>query len=176
MRLSAGIAPLADEQGSRHRRYTGVNVDDGTAREVERAVPNVADPATAPDPVGDGGVDDGDPHDEEDEVGRELEALDEGSRDEGRGDDGEHHLEDDEQQRWDAVVFHLIDVDARQSEEAQVSYERASFAECEAVAPQDPDDAHDGHGHEAVHERAYDVSGADEASVEEGQSRRHEQH
>ena len=50
--LRAGIAPLADEEGCRDRRDAGVDVDDGTSSEVERAVANVADPASAPDPVG----------------------------------------------------------------------------------------------------------------------------
>ena len=110
MRLSAGIAPLADDPGSGNCGHTGVDVDNGTAREVEGAVAKVSDPASAPDPVCDGGVDDGDPYHEEDQVGRELEALDEGAGDERGRDDGEHHLEDNEQQRWDAVVLQVIDV------------------------------------------------------------------
>ena len=173
--LGAGVPPLPDEQRRRYRSHSGVYVDDGAAGKVQCAVPHLAYPAAAPYPVGDGGVHEGDPYHQEYEVRRELEALDERARYERRRDDGEHHLEYDEQQRGDAVVY-LIDVDAGKAEEAQVPHERATLSERQAVSPQHPDDAHHGHGHEAVHERADDVSGADEASVEEGEPGRHEQH
>ena len=133
----AGVPPLADEDGGGYRCYSRVNVNHGPAREIE--CPLFEEPALwSPDPVGYGGVHEGDPDHQEDEVRGELEPLDKRACNEGAGINREHTLEYDKQKSRYSSGF-LIDVNAGQSKVVKVAYEVAPLSEGEAIAPQDPD-------------------------------------
>ena len=119
--------------------------------------------------MGDGRVDQRDPKHEEYEVGRELETLNDRPCDQGRCDDGEHHLKHGEQ-------HFVAGLDAAETKQREISHEGPAFAERDAVPPEYPNHTDDGHAHEAEHDGADDVMAANKASIEEGQSRRHQQH
>ena len=94
---------LADDEDHAEGRGTGVDVDGGTAGEVDDA--QLEEPAAgAPDPVGDREVDDGDPQGDEQRPGAELHAVGERTADQGGGDDREHQLEDGEDVDRDGVA------------------------------------------------------------------------
>jgi hypothetical protein len=105
VRLDATVnaAALADQPGSCNGCYTGIDVNDRSAGEIEGT--EFEQPAIAsPHPVGDRGVHEGDPRNQEYQVGGELEALRNCARNKRRRDDRKHHLENCEQHRWDALV------------------------------------------------------------------------
>ncbi len=111
-------------------------------------------------------------------VAAEPHPLRECARDERRGDDRELALEHGEHEVRDAVAADRA-VDAAQEHEAGVPAEPAAQdvgTEGHRVADSDPDDADHRHGGEAVHHRAQDVLGPDEAAVEHRQARDHQQH
>ena len=85
-----------DDQGEGQGRKPRGDVDHGAAGEVQDA--QVVQPAAlAPDPVGQGVIDQGHPDQAEEEKGLEPHPLHKGPGDQGRGDHREHHLEGGEE-------------------------------------------------------------------------------
>lgn len=103
MWLDTGVSSLSYEQGGGHRGNTGIDVNNSSTGKIEGhgtvAKVEAAEPASAPNSVGDRRINDCDPHHEEHEIRSDLEPLDEGAGDKRRRNDGEHHLKNDEQQR-----------------------------------------------------------------------------
>ena len=167
----------AEDHGGGEGGHAGVDVHDVAAGEVQR--PHRVHPAAAPDPVGHGSVDQGDPKHGEQHVGLELHALGEGARDEGGGDDGKHALKDHESLVGNVVRVRpgLGGADVVEAHEFKAADEAADIrAEGQRVAPEHPNDAHDAHAHEAVHHGGGGVLAARQAAVEQRQPRRHQQH
>lgn len=135
--------------------------------------------AGAPDPVGDGEVDDADPQDDEHGPGRELHPVGEGAADQGRGEDGEHQLEDGEDVDRDGVaVPEFGDADVAEADVVGApADDRADVgAEGEAESVEHPQDRDDPEADEAHHQHVEGALDADHASVEEGQAGGHEHH
>ena len=85
---------LAEDEDHAEGRGTGVDVDGGTAGEVDDAAARRASRRRPADPVRDREVDDGDPQRDEQRPGGELHAVRERAADQGGRDDREHQLED----------------------------------------------------------------------------------
>jgi hypothetical protein len=167
---------LAHHQGHDQGRYARADVNHDAAREVEHA--HLGHPAAvAPNPVGQGIVDQGRPQQREQRIGRELEALGVGARDERRRDDGEHHLIGEEQHVRNGVALPWRQIHTAHEREGQTADEPAVIGTVGQRVPEEhPLQGHESQHHEAVHERGEDILGADQAPVEEGQARHHEQH
>lgn len=167
---------LADDEDHAEGRGTGVDVDGGAAREVDDA--HLEEPAAgAPDPVGDGEVDDGDPEGDEEGPGGELDAVGEGAADQGGREDREHQLEDGEDVHRDGVaVPEFGDADAAEADVLGGPADDRSGvgAEGEAEAVEHPEDRDDPQADEAHHQHVEGGLDADHASVEEGESRGHQ--
>src|SRR5213593_2580209 len=90
--LLAEPEPPTQDEGGHQRRDPGTDVNDGPAREVERA--ELVQPTSrAPDPVGDRVVYEGRPQQGEEHERLEALTFRERTADQGWGDDREHHLE-----------------------------------------------------------------------------------
>jgi hypothetical protein len=177
-----GVATaLAHHQDHRQGGGAGVDVDDGSAGEVQGA--HVGQPAAGEHPVGDRPVDQHQPHGDEHRVGRELEAVGGRPGDQRRRDDRERHLVRAEQHErngqgrkelvgggTDAHVFQEGVVEV--ADHAGV----AGIAEGQAEHDHRPEDGQQAHGEEVLHQHRQHVLRPDHASIEEGQARRHEQH
>jgi hypothetical protein len=158
-------------------------VDRGTTGEVEHAP--VLDPAAAPHPEGDGGVDHDDPHGGEDDPGEELHPVGDGAGDQGDGDDGEHHAEGGDGPVGDAAgdtgeVLHVVKAEraVEVAEEGVVVGAEVlgiGAADRDGLADEDPGDGHDANGHQALHHHVEDARGPGQTAVEQRETGRHEQ-
>lgn len=169
---------LADDEDHAERRGTCVDVDGRATGEVDDA--ELEEPAArAPDPMGDGEVDDGDPERDEQGPGGELDPVGEGAADQCGGDDGEHQLEDGEDVDGDRVaVPELGDTDPAEADVVRVPADDGADvgAEGEAESVEHPQDRDDPEADEAHHQHVEGALDADHASVEKGQARGHEHH
>ena len=184
---------LAEDEGQRESRSTGVDVDRGATGEVDRAEAErllhaVGDPAAVgeaavfgeaevEDPARDREVDDGRPERGEDHPRAELRAVGDGAGDERDGDDGERRLEGDEGERRVRRALGSLE-QALQPDRVPVDRPRGdepvSAGERDRVAVDDPQHADESHGAEAEHHHADDALGLDQAAVEEREARRHQ--
>ena len=177
-RLFAKADALADNQRGGQGGDAGIDVYHCAAGKVQRA--QAAQPATAPNPMGQGSIHDSYPQHGEDNECAELHPLGKGAGNQRRGDDGEHTLE-----YHKSLVRNVVRVwaglrgaDPGQAEPLQVTYDTQSAhigAEGQAVTPQYPHHAHQAHAHQAVHYGRAGVLAADQAAIEESQPRGHKQ-
>mmetsp|Transcript_27370 Transcript_27370/g.47257 ORF Transcript_27370/g.47257 Transcript_27370/m.47257 type:complete len:527 (+) Transcript_27370:316-1896(+) len=140
---------LANDQCRRQSAGTGRQVHDDATTEVEDAhvtqpaelLAGGADVGAGPDPMGGDVIDDGAPEDDEDHVGLEVHAADDGAGDEGGRDDGEHHLVEHVQQvgnRW-RVVQIRVTAHVIQRTPPQVAVdEDCVFGERDRIPEQEP--------------------------------------
>ena len=165
---------------------TGVDVHRRTTGEVER-VQLAADPAAAPHPVRDRDVDQGEPAEREDDPAAELHPVGHGTADQRHGDDREHHLEDHHRVRRDAGLAAQEEplLGDRPGAGAEVLREAAQDvveagaavrAERQAEAVQNPKDRDEPDAREAHHHHVEYALGPVEATVEQRQTRGHEQY
>ncbi len=84
--------PGADDHGEGQGRIACGDVHHGAAGEIQRPQ-DVQPAALAPDPVGQGIIDQGHPDEAEDQKGFEAHPFHKGPGDQSRGDHREHHLE-----------------------------------------------------------------------------------
>ena len=168
----------ADQDGDDEGRDARAEVDDRAAGEVERS--ELEQPAVGrPDPVRDRRVDEDRPEDREQDEGAEPLALGERAGDEGRRDRREHQLEGGEQHERDGhrIDRARLEADAVEHREVEATDQAQSVdvrPEGEREPDDDPDDAHQRQSEEAVHDRREHVLAADEATVEQGQTRQHD--
>ena len=171
-RLAPIVLAGAQHRRGDERRHAGVDVHDGATGEVEHA--QGTEPATTPDPVGDGGVHQEQPHRDEHDVGPEAHALHHRTRDQGRRDDGEGALIGHEQQVRNGALGRQVDtVQERVAESAEP---RRARGEREAVGHERPQDPDKPEGHVAHHHGVERILRPDQATVEERQGWRHEEH
>ncbi|CAB4560860.1 unannotated protein [freshwater metagenome] len=158
---------------------TSVDVHNRTTGEVEGA--ELGQPATAEDPVRHGGVDKDKPQRNEDAVGLELESVSSRSGDKRRSDDRECHLIGAEQHERDRESKRFIPCrcgDVAHPSEVKVADEApvTEVAERQGEGDGHPDDGHEAHGKEVLHEHAEHILRPDHAAVEKRQTWSHEQH
>ena len=156
---------------------------DRAARKIERgkapAERGVQEAAAAPDHVRERQVDDGRPQRHEEQQRAELHALGERTRNERGRDDGEHQLIDHEgllrnRRRIRRVRLRADAVHERIREAADHC---VAVREREAIAVERPDDGHDRHHREALHQGRQHVLFAHQSAVEQGETRpRHHEH
>ena len=154
------------------RRDAGVDVHHRAAREVENA--ELGEPAAAPDPVRDRRVDEDRPERDEGEVRPEAHAVDDRAGDQRGGDDGERRLVGHEQHVRDRAL--RVDAHVIEEREREVAEVVAAGAEGERVAEERPGHAAHAEGGEAHHQRVQRILRPDQAAVEEGDARCHEEH
>ncbi len=170
--LPGVVLALADHHRGHEGGGGGVDVDDGAAREVERA--HLREEAPAPDPVRDRGVDDEAPQRDEGEVGPEAHPLDDRARHQGGGDDRERALVGHEEEVRDRAL--RLETHPGEQRLREPTHEGRALGEGEAVAEERPGHADEAQGGDAHHHGVEGVLGAHEAAVEERQRRRHQQH
>ena len=176
--LAGPALALAQHEDDGERRGAGVDVHHRTAGEVERA--EFRQPTAGEDPMGHRGVDEDEPETDEQCVGLELEAIGGGTGDERRRDHGEGHLIRAEEHERDGQAHGGrtgIGGDVTHPGEIEIADDTAvtEVAEGQRERDGDPDDGHEPHGEEVLHEHAEHVLGSNHAAVEEGQTGRHEQ-
>ena len=101
-------ASLAQDDAHREGCRTSIDVNGGTTGEVDNSRitdAQLADPASAPHPVGHGEVDEGSPDGSEDDPRTELHPVGEGAGDESDGQTGEHCLEHHVNHDGEVVAF-----------------------------------------------------------------------
>ncbi len=188
---------LADQVRTHEAGDSGVDVHDGTAREVERApLPDHAgggvhlvDDVGAgvgvrtlpePDHVGDRQVAEREPQHHEDQHGRELDAFRERADDQAAGDGREGGLEHDvsqfrdhhalaERRRIGEGAGDRIE-DPAQEQPAESADELVAFRERQAVAVDEPEDDDQREGDEHLHQHGQHVLAAHQAAVEQRQA------
>ena len=158
---------------------TGIDVHNRTTGEVEGA--KLGQPATAEDPVRHGGVDKDKPQSNEDAIGLELEAVSSRSGDKRRSDDSECHLVSAEQHEWDGESKRLIPcrcIDVAHPCEVEVADKApvTEVTERQREGDGHPDNGHEAHRKEVLHEHAQNILGPNHAAIEKRQTWRHEQH
>ena len=176
----------SDDEAEHETGETGADVHDVATCEVE-GTDHVADEASvaAPDHVGQRCIDERYPKDHEQDEGAELHAAGDGTRDDGRRDHGEGELEADVH---DGGIVEPLAVDAFLGEHVRHGAEAADLVDAaeerqgavpaigKGPSEQNPDDADDTDDAKDHHHRVDDVLAPGEATVEEGQPRRHEEH
>ena len=163
--------PFAQDDRRHETRHARQNVHDGTAGEVqctERLEPT----NVAPHPVSHGIVADSRPDEDEDHVGNELHATDDGAGDERRRDDGEGTLVGgvcvERIGRRVGGMAASVESEYGPVERAKAGTDRRTEGEREADEyPLHEDDAHADEGEKELVENVLVV---DESTVEEGES------
>jgi len=173
--LAAESLAFAEEDGRDERGEAARHVHDQATGEVEGAEVD-ADPAAAPDHVGEGNVDHQEPDGSERQIGAEAHALGEGAEHQRGGDDGEHALEHDEHVGGDRSGERGRS-DPGEEHHAGVADETVAFAERQTVARDHPQNADEARGDETLHQDREDVLAANQPSVEEREpGQRHHEH
>ena len=173
-REAAVILASADDERRCEGGEAGGHLDRDAAREVERAA--VEEEAAAEDPVGEHGVDEDRPQDQEEEVGREAHPLDHGAGDERGRDDAEAALEGEEDEVRDRLPLGIgLEADVLEEGVAEVADEAAALAEGERVADERPADRHHAERGDRHHERVEGVLRANEPGVEDAEADGHEE-
>ena len=145
-------------------------MNDGATGKVQ--ITRCAQPTAAPDPVAEWRVDADRPEDGKDQKCTELHALGEGANDQRRGNDGERSLKHREEQRGDGFPFPGGQTDPGKPHVVEPSDQTPVVgAEGQSVADQDPHQREYAHAGQALHQDAQHVGPADQAAVEERQSR-----
>ena len=154
-------------------REAGGRVHDDAARKVPNAP--ASHPAAAPHPVAEGRVDENDPEGDEDEVGREADAVGERARHERRRDDREHALVAREDKGRNAGD-HRSPIDAAEEEVGgRVAEELARVgAEAERVTDDEPHDRDHAHRAVVLHDHRHDRLPVQQSGVEERETGEHE--
>ena len=130
-------------------------------------------------------VDECSPKDGKDAHRAELHAFRKCSADQRRSNNEEHPLKHHEQRVRNRLALHLRDLDrsvlhrrnhaAEKEMLTEVSEIRVLPAERETVSPQSPDDAHQSHQEDTLHQDTDDVLFANKSAVEQGQPRTNHQ-
>ena len=186
----ARLLALAEQEAGHESGDARVDMDDGSAGEVEDLEPALEvafgvdvgrahEAVRTPDPMGDRRVDEDRPQADEPQHRRELHALGERARDERRRDDRERHLEhhvdglrDRRRQRIGRVrAARQVIMDALEKDAREAAYECAAAGEREAVGEDEVDHRDQRRDGEARHHRIADVLLADHAAVEEPEAR-----
>ncbi|MPM97347.1 hypothetical protein SDC9_144520 [bioreactor metagenome] len=136
------------------------------------------EPVAGEHPVSQRGVDEDQPEHREGGPRGERRPLGDGARQQRHRDDRETPLESGEGQRRDGAHGRVaVDERIEEGELERVADDATQrVAERFAVTDHRPGDAHGGGAHEAHHHHVEHALGADHASVEEGQTRCHQQH
>ena len=151
-----------------------LDMHDRSAREVERAARR--EPTAREHPVRNRGVHEQRPQGHEDRPRGESHPVRDGAGDQRRGDHRERHLERHERQRRDrsdrrvAEMLHADEVEVAEQPTVTGTTER------ERVTDDHPQNRHDAHADEVLHQHCEHVLRADHAAVEQSQPGRHEQH
>ncbi|CAB4324282.1 unannotated protein [freshwater metagenome] len=177
--LTRPAATLAENQHHSECGSTRVDVDDCATSEVEGT--ELGQPSTSEHPVSHRGIDDDEPQSDEHGVGLELEPIGRSAGDERRRDDSKGHLIGAEQHERNGEgerLWPCVAGDVAHPGEVQIA-DDATVAEVPERKREDdghPQNRHEAHGEEVLHEHAQHVLGPHHAAVEEGESGRHEQH
>ncbi len=171
-RLASVVAARSQDPSGDQRRGAGVDVHHRAAGEVER--PERPEPAAAPDPMADRGVDHQGPAGTERDESAEAHPLDHGAGDQGRSDDREGSLVGEEEEMGDRPLG--LDADAGEQREVEAAEEARPRGECERVTGERPGEPHPGERGEAHHHGVERVLRAHQPAVEEGEPGGHEQH
>ncbi len=149
---------------------------DGAAGVVFQA--EFPEPAAAPDPVGDGGIDQRDPKRREPDHRRELHALGEATDDEGRCDDGEGQLKHGENGFRDGAAQGIPPyIGHKYLSESHEAVGTAAIAKCEAVGVDQPQYRNQTRDRKALHQYRQHVFGAHQARIKQRESGySHKQH
>jgi len=131
--------------------------------------------STAPDPVGDGGINGEHPEGGEEEDKAEAHAFHIGPDDQGGGDDGEGHLEGEEQDFGQGSA-QGVGGDAGQEGKSQAAPPLAR-AKGDGIAAGEPQDGHQRRDGKAMGKDRQHVPAAHQTAVKQGKTRQgHEQH
>ena len=151
-------------------------MNDVASRKIDGA--ELGEKAAAPDHVCEGIVDDDAPHRKEDGEGREAHPLDDGSRNKCRRDDREHHLIDGKAEVWNGREPGAdVGSDPVHSEPVQIADDPSDVArKRQGVTKENPENGSHTHAKDTGEHRVDDILSFDEASVEEGEARCHEEH
>ena len=174
MRTAILHAALAHIQNRRQGGEAGDVVDHDAAGEVPHAP--LLQEASAPYHVHEREVNEGQPRGQEQHVGLERDAVGEGARDQGRRDDGKHHLKGDEDHRRDGVIGRRrVQGYAAQTGIVEIADDAMPVAaEAQRIAVEIPNHGGPAHRDKTLDHDGQDVLAADQAAVEERQSRGHE--
>ena len=190
-------AAWADDQASDQGSDTSVDVNDRSTCEIQSTfrhrvfrveAPESEDRVgrTVPNPVRYWTVDQQRPQSDKNSERGELHSLRERTDDQCWGNDREHHLEDHEHLLAESklhpgdrfkgrVGFDIFE----QKVGHRISAEPTAYfrsGKSDAVPDYHPKNRHDRHAHEALHQDTEDVFPPDQAAVEEGQPRSHQEH
>ena len=171
-RLASVVAARSQDPGGDQRGGAGVDVHHRAAGEVERA--ERPEPAAAPDPVADRGIDDRVQTDGEGDECPEAHALDHGAGDQRHGDDREGPLIGEEEEVGNRPLG--FDTDAGEQREVEAAEDARAGVESERVAGERPREPRPGERGEAHHHGVERVLGTHQPAVEEGEPGGHEQH
>ncbi len=170
-RFAAKAQALAQHIGAHQTGHTGVDVHNGAAGKVQRAV--LAQQTTAPDHVGNRQVAQREPQHRKDHHGSKLDALGKGTDDQRHGDGGERGLERDEH-----ILRHSghrtrerIRGDAHQEHLAEVAKEVAFAGEGQRVAVDGPQHGDQRKDREHLGQHRQHVLAAHQTAVEQRQTR-----
>src|SRR5450756_1894485 len=150
-------------------------MDDDASRKIDDT--HLLQPASTPDPVRHGGVDQQNPDHDEPQIGCKLHATCEGAGDERRRDDDKHHLVQEEDEEGDRrrICGAGCYAHATKPEEFQPADDTTDIMSKRQGKPtKKPDEAHEAHGDEALQHKRQHILAPRETAIEKGKPRGHD--
>ena len=172
-------ATLAQHQDHGKSSCTCIDMYNRATSKIERS--ELGQPSAAEDPVRNRCVHEHKPESDEDAVGLELESVCGSAGDECWRDYSKRHLIRAEKYEWDRERKRFVAgrrIDVAHPREIKVADESTvtEVSECQRECNRHPNNRHQAHGKEVLHEHAENVLCSNHAAIKEGQARRHEQH